>query len=51
MAVPKKRTSKSKRDFRRKTHKAVAINTKKCKKCGKDTKPHQVCVSCGNYNK
>lgn len=51
MAVPKKKTSKSKRDMRR-SHDALSPNTyTECPKCGELTRPHHVCSSCGTYNK
>ena len=49
MSVPKKRTTKSRRDKRR-LHiflkKPVLV---KCKKCGKEVLPHTVCSFCGYY--
>lgn len=50
MAVPKKRTSKSKRDMRRSsTEKLVAPNLARCSRCGESKLPHRVCPSCGYY--
>lgn len=49
MPVPKRKTSKSRRDKRR-THKktdAPAIAT--CSECGEARLPHHACPSCGNY--
>ena len=49
MAVPFRRTSKTKKNMRR-THlkKDVgAITT--CKKCGAAIRPHRACRQCGNY--
>jgi large subunit ribosomal protein L32 len=49
MAVPKRKTSKSKRDMRR-THKKVeAVNASKCPECGEARLPHHACPSCGYY--
>ncbi len=49
MAVPKRKTSKSKRDKRR-THKnAAAPNPSSCPECGEATLPHHACPSCGSY--
>jgi large subunit ribosomal protein L32 len=49
MAVPKRKTSKSKRNKRR-THKKVAapaVTT--CPNCGEAKLPHRACPSCGEY--
>lgn len=49
MAVPKRKTSKSKRDKRR-THKKTtgpALTT--CAQCGETKPPHHACTSCGTY--
>ncbi len=50
MAVPFRRTSKTKKAMRR-THlkKEVSAMTK-CPKCGAILKPHRACTKCGNYN-
>ncbi|MDD3669514.1 MAG: 50S ribosomal protein L32 [Alphaproteobacteria bacterium] len=51
MAVPKKRTSQSRRDKRR-SHHALGPNACiPCPKCGELTRPHHVCGACGFYNK
>ena len=50
MAVPKKKTSKSRRDRRRAHHDRIdqpTIST--CSECGAPTVPHQVCPECGTY--
>jgi large subunit ribosomal protein L32 len=50
MAVPKKKTSKSKRNLRR-AHDAIkkpAMAT--CSNCGEPKLPHNVCKACGYYN-
>ncbi|MEQ8249219.1 MAG: 50S ribosomal protein L32 [Alphaproteobacteria bacterium] len=50
MAVPKKKTSSSKRDMRR-AHDALAPqNSAECPNCGELKRPHHVCGSCGYYN-
>jgi large subunit ribosomal protein L32 len=49
MAVPKHKTSKSKRDKRRTHQKVEAINLSKCSQCGEAKLPHNVCPSCGYY--
>ena len=50
MAVPFRRTSKTKKRMRR-THlkKEVGALTK-CSKCGATLRPHRACIKCGNYN-
>jgi large subunit ribosomal protein L32 len=49
MAVPKRKTSKSKRDKRR-THKKMTVpNLSTCPQCGETKLPHHVCPSCGSY--
>ncbi len=50
MAVPKKKTSKSKRDMRR-AHDAVPLPPQsKCSNCGEAKLPHSLCLKCGYYN-
>ena len=50
MAVPKRRTSRSKRNMRRANHdKVVAINLVACPNCGEPVVPHRACGSCGFY--
>ena len=49
MAVPKRRTSKAKRDKRR-SHDSLAAPTRtNCATCGASKMPHRVCPNCGNY--
>ncbi len=49
MAVPKKRTSKSRRDMRR-SHHAIKIEASlECPNCGELKRPHHVCGACGHY--
>ena len=49
MAVPKRRTSRSRRDKRR-THDAIGVSPRsKCPQCGAPKLPHRVCGSCGSY--
>ncbi len=49
MAVPFRRTSKTKKRMRR-THlkKEVGALTT-CSKCGATLRPHRACTKCGNY--
>ena len=50
MAVPKRRTSKARRDKRRSNvWKLKSPNFSKCKKCGEFKMPHKVCGYCGFY--
>ncbi|BBD08941.1 50S ribosomal protein L32 [Desulfovibrio ferrophilus] len=48
MAVPKKKTSKSKKGMRR-SHDRVAKPTVIYCECGEPTLPHRACSSCGAY--
>lgn len=50
MAVPKRKTSKSRRDKRRSSHWKLDMPTLiTCKQCGDYTQPHKVCKNCGYY--
>ncbi len=50
MAVPKRRTSRSKSAMRRSQHdKVTAPTVVACTNCGEPTVPHRVCPSCGHY--
>jgi large subunit ribosomal protein L32 len=49
MAVPKRRTSKSKKRKRRTHYKAVATTLNPCPKCGQPRRPHIACKECGYY--
>jgi len=49
MAVPKKRTSKSKRDMRRSHHGMKMPNLSTCPQCNEPVLPHHVCPECGVY--
>ncbi|MBU0691369.1 50S ribosomal protein L32 [bacterium] len=50
MAVPKRRTGKSKRDMRRSHHHLTSPATATCSNCKAPTVPHRVCSACGYYN-
>lgn len=50
MAVPKRRTSRSKRNMRRANHdKVTAPQLIPCSNCGEPSVPHRACPSCGVY--
>ena len=50
MAVPKRRTSRGKRNARRANHdKVSAPNLVACANCGEPSIPHRACASCGHY--
>ena len=49
MAVPKRKTSKSKRNKRRSHQKITAPNLSVCPQCGEATLPHHACTRCGTY--
>ena len=50
MAVPKRKTSKSRRDKRRTHYKATAPTTTVCSNCGELCRPHNICAKCGHYD-
>ncbi len=47
--VPKKKTSKSRRDQRRSHHALSAPALVPCPQCGAPKPPHTVCPECGYY--
>jgi large subunit ribosomal protein L32 len=49
MAIPKRKTSKSRRDKRRTHKKAGAPAMSLCPQCREYKPPHRVCPSCGFY--
>ena len=49
MPVPKRRTSKSKRNKRRAHDALTPINTISCPQCGEPSLPHRICRHCGTY--
>lgn len=49
MAVPKRKTSKSRRDKRRATHTASVPALVECPQCHQPKRPHHVCANCGTY--
>ncbi len=50
MAVPKKKTSKSRRDMRRSHHALKTINVIVDKETGEYKLPHHICKKDGSYN-
>jgi large subunit ribosomal protein L32 len=49
MAVPKRKTSPSKRNMRRSHHRLAPATHAECPNCGEQKRPHHVCPSCGYY--
>lgn len=49
MAVPKKKTSKSRRDKRRTHQKLTLPGMVECPRCHEPRLPHRVCPNCGYY--
>jgi large subunit ribosomal protein L32 len=50
MAVPKKKTSKSRRNMRR-SHDALSGSAyTECSNCGELQRPHHICPACGHYD-
>lgn len=50
MAVPKRKTTRSRRDMRRAHHdKVTPPNVIPCPNCGEMALPHRVCPDCGHY--
>lgn len=50
MAVPFRRTSKTKKRMRRTHLKKTVGALTTCPKCGATLRPHRACTKCGNYN-
>ena len=50
MAVPFRRTSKTKKRMRRTHLKKEGGALTICSKCGATLRPHRACTKCGNYN-
>jgi large subunit ribosomal protein L32 len=50
MAVPKKKTSKSKVRMRRSHDHIKPVGISFCKMCGKACLPHHICRACNTYN-
>jgi large subunit ribosomal protein L32 len=49
MGLPKRKTSKSKRDQRRAHDALRAPQWSTCAQCGDPVLPHRVCATCGYY--
>ena len=49
MGLPKRRTSKSRRDKRRTGKRLSAPSLSTCPDCGESVLPHHACSSCGSY--
>ena len=49
MAVPKRKTSPSRRNMRRSHHRLAPAAYGECPNCGEQKRPHHVCGSCGQY--
>ncbi len=49
MAVPKRKTSHSKRNKRRSHDSIAAPNVISCPDCGEPVMRHRACIRCGNY--
>ena len=50
MAVPKKKTSPSRRGMRRSHHALSREAHNECSNCGELKRPHHICSSCGHYD-
>ena len=50
MAVPKRKTSPSKRNMRRSHHALETVAHGECPNCGELKRPHHVCGACGHYD-
>ncbi len=49
MAVPKRKTSPSRRNMRRSHHRLAPATHNECSNCGEQKRPHHVCGACGHY--
>ena len=49
MAVPKRRTSRSKQGMRRSHHHKKPFQVQYCNRCNEPVLPHRVCPNCGYY--
>ena len=51
MAVPKRKTTPSRKGKRRSHHTLKDVNSLECPNCGEFKLAHHICESCGYYNK
>ncbi len=49
MAVPKRRTSKSRKGTRRSHHHITPVQIQYCPSCNEPILPHRMCPNCGIY--
>ncbi len=49
MGVPKRKTSKARRDKRRANHALEAPGLARCSQCNEPRMPHRACPNCGYY--
>jgi large subunit ribosomal protein L32 len=49
MAVPKRRTSKSRKGHRRSHHHVTPKSVQYCPRCNEPVLAHRVCPNCGHY--
>lgn len=49
MAVPKRRTSRSRKGMRRSHHHLHPMDIRYCRNCEQPVLPHHVCANCGWY--
>ncbi|MDA0577800.1 MAG: 50S ribosomal protein L32 [Verrucomicrobia bacterium] len=49
MAVPKRKTSKSRKNQRKRSHRTSVTTGTRCTQCGGLRRPHRVCPACGYY--
>ncbi len=49
MAVPKKKTSQSRKGMRRSHDALKGVNATECSNCGAPKLSHHICSSCGHY--
>jgi large subunit ribosomal protein L32 len=50
MAVPKRKTSPSRRNMRRAHDALTPAAHNECPNCGEQKRPHHVCGKCGHYD-
>lgn len=50
MAVPKRKTTPSRRNMRRSHHALQPETFQECTNCGELKRPHHLCAACGHYN-